>query len=143
MSVNIRTLIAFDYGTKKMGVAVGQQITQSATPLKTLIHLNGKPDWLKIEGLIKEWGVNAFVVGLPLKPDGSEQPISKKARKFKNQLHERYKMPVFLVDERYTTVDAKQTLFDEGGYQGLQKSDVDSYAAKLVLEQWFFEYGSS
>ncbi len=129
--------LSFDFGTKKIGVAVGQKVTSSATPLDLIRSQNGKPNWSDIEKVIQQWQPDELIVGLPLKTDNSEQTVTKSVKRFSNQLRERFKRPVHLVDERYTSVDARQQLFDEGGYKALKKSNVDSFAAKLMLEQWF------
>lgn len=124
-----RTLLAFDFGTKKIGVAVGQVITQSATPLVTLAIKNGQPDWSRIQTLITTWQAEALIVGLPLNLDGSEQPISEAARRFAARLEGRFHLPVHLVDERYTSKVAR---IETGNQAGL----IDSYSAKLILESW-------
>ena len=76
------TILGFDFGLKRIGVAVGQTVTQSARPLTILNAKQGVPDWLEIKKLILEWGVNALIVGLPLNMDGTEQPITARAREF-------------------------------------------------------------
>lgn len=128
--------VSFDFGLKRIGVAVGQKVTLSATPLNLIRSQQGKPNWQEIEKVINQWQPDELIVGLPLKTDESELSVTNRAKKFSNQLKERFKRPVHLVDERYTTVEARQLLFDEGGYKALSQALVDSYAAKLMLEQW-------
>jgi putative Holliday junction resolvase len=128
--------LGFDFGMKRIGVAVGQQITASARPLRTLHATQGVPDWHLIGQLIKEWQPQALLVGIPRKIDGKRQYTTKLANKFADSLHERFSLPVHRVDERLTTVEARQQLFDEGGYRKLKSSEIDSYAAKLIVEQW-------
>lgn len=130
------TVLGFDFGMKHIGVAVGQTITRTANPLTSLKAINGIPNWEEIAQLIKTWGAKALVVGIPLNMDGTEQPITATAKKFGNRLHERFNLPVHGVDERLTTVEAKQQLFESEGYRALNKNAVDSYSAKLILESW-------
>lgn len=132
-----RILIAFDFGMKRIGVAIGQMITQSARPLDTLAAKEGIPNWQHLDKLIKKWAPDAFVVGIPFNMDGTRQPISAHAEQFAKQLQERYQLPVFEVDERLTTKDAKERLFAEGGYKALQDGQVDRVAAQLILQNWF------
>lgn len=125
-------LLAFDFGMKKIGVAVGQLITKSATPLTEIPAQDGIPSWEAIQELVDTWEANALVVGLPYNMDGSDQEITHAAKKFGNRLRDRFQRPVYFVDERLTTVEAKAQL-------GHPSRAVDSYAAKLILETWFRE----
>ncbi|MDV2857473.1 Holliday junction resolvase RuvX [Oceanimonas sp. CAM02] len=131
-----RTLLGFDYGLKSIGVAVGQELTASARPLLALKASDGVPNWQQIENLLKEWQPALLVVGLPLNMDGTEQDISRRARKFANRLHGRFGLPVELQDERLTTTDARARLFEAGGYKALGKDAVDAVSAQLILESW-------
>lgn len=131
------TLLSFDYGTKSIGVAIGQQLTGTARPLNALKAQDGIPDWNKIEALLKEWQPDRVVVGLPLNMDGSEQPLTVRARKFANRLHGRFGVQVDLHDERLSTVEARAELFERGGFRALSKSNVDSLSAVIILESWF------
>lgn len=131
------TLLAFDFGTKSIGVAVGQQLTGTARPLAALKAQDGTPDWGKIETLLKEWQPDRVVVGLPLNMDGSEQPLTARARKFANRLHGRFGVQVELHDERLSTVEARADLFSRGGFRALNKGSVDSLSAVIILESWF------
>lgn len=128
--------IAFDFGMKRIGVAVGQSITKTATPLDFLAAKDGIPDWNSITSLLKKWQPEKLIVGLPLNIDGSDQPITLCARKFSNRLFEHYKIPVVVIDERFTTIEARAQLFEEGGYSAVKKGLIDSMAAKLILEDW-------
>lgn len=130
------TYIAFDFGTKKIGVAVGQTITLSANALDNLMASNGVPNWSEVQHLIDEWRPVGFVVGIPINMDGSEQGVTQKARQFANALKEQTQLPVYEVDERLTTVEAKQRLFDLGGAKALKTMSIDGFAAKLILESW-------
>lgn len=135
--MNPMTLLAFDFGTKSIGVAVGQQLTGTARPLAALKAQDGIPDWNKIEALLKEWLPDRVVVGLPLNMDGTEQPLTARARKFANRLHGRFGVQVDLQDERLSTVEARADLFERGGFRALNKGSVDSLSAVIILESWF------
>jgi len=127
------TLLGFDYGTHKIGIAVGQTLTHSATPLTTLSNPRGKPDWLRIERLVREWEPEAMVVGHPFEMSGREANNAAAAKKFSRQLHGRFHLPVHLVDERLTT---REAWLDLGAEAAQEPTLVDSYAAKLILETW-------
>ena len=109
--VGQRTLLGFDFGTKSIGLAVGQEITGSARPLGACKANDGIPNWDDIGKLIQEWQPDLLVIGLPLNMDGTEQPLTQRARKFANRLHGRFNLPIALQDERLTTTDAKARLF--------------------------------
>ncbi|WP_419181024.1 Holliday junction resolvase RuvX [Gallaecimonas kandeliae] len=132
-----KTLIAFDHGAKSIGVAVGQDITASAQPLAALKATDGQPNWEQVEKVLKEWQPDLLVVGLPLNMDGTEQNTTAAARKFAGRLHGRFGLPVETQDERLTTASAREWLFENGGFQALEKGKVDSVSACLILESWF------
>lgn len=132
-----KTILAFDFGTTSIGVAIGQTVTSQASPLTALKATDGAPDWLLVEKLIKEWLPDLFVVGLPLNMDGTEQPLTHRAKRFGNRLNGRFAIPVSFQDERLTSVEAKSRLFDEKGFKGLSKKNIDSRAAVIILESWF------
>ena len=129
----------FDFGYRRIGVAVGQLITKQAKPLTTLSANQGVPDWKILENLLTTWYPSGLIVGLPTHIDGREQYITRAARDFATQLTERYQLPVYLVDERLTTVEARAELFAQGGYRKIKKTSVDSIAACIILEQWLME----
>lgn len=138
------TLLAFDFGTKSIGVAVGQRITGTARPLTALKANDGTPDWNLIERLLKEWQPDDVIVGLPLNMDGTEQPLTARARKFANKIHGRFGVSVKLHDERLSTVEARAGLFEHGGFRALNKGSVDSASAVIILESYFeqgFKHG--
>jgi putative holliday junction resolvase len=130
-------IMAFDFGTKRIGVAVGQVITQTATPLAPLAAKKGKPDAILLTGLINGWRPTALIVGIPLNMDGTEQPMTVRAREFGFYLKNCYQRPVYGMDERLTSREAREQLFSQGGYKALKNSSVDSVAARLILESWF------
>jgi putative Holliday junction resolvase len=132
------TLLAFDYGEKNIGVAVGQTLTGTANPLETIRVSGSSPDWNAISRIVKTWQPDALVVGLPLNMDGTEQKVSRRARRFGNQLLGRYQLPVHLVDERLTTREARDRLASEGR----AGSDDHPVAAQIILESWLNEQRS-
>lgn len=131
-----KILIGFDFGMKRIGVAVGQTITQTARPLDTVQAQQGIPNWSAVDKLIKKWQPDGLVVGIPLNMDGTDQKISQDARNFAQSLHERFNLPVYEMDERLTTKDARERLFAEGGFKALQDGQVDRVAAQLILQNW-------
>lgn len=133
------TILAFDFGMKRIGVAVGQNVTKTAQALTTLSANAGEPKWEQITALIEQWRPDGLVVGIPLNVDSKEQPITHHARHFAECLSQRFNLPVYQMDERFTTIEARQMLFDQGGYKKLKSSEIDSWAAKLILESWFSE----
>lgn len=128
--------LGFDFGYKRIGVAVGQQLTSSASPLTTLDAKLGVPDWGIVQKLILQWQPVALIVGLPTCIDGSEQYTTAASKGFARQLRKRFERPVHLVDERLSTMEARAYLFEEGGYRKIKQSEVDSIAACVILEQW-------
>ena len=139
------TLLAFDYGKKRIGVAVGQSITCSAAPLATLESHDQKPNWPAIEELLNTWKPDALIIGLPMNMDGSEHDLSKAARKFSNQLHGRFGLPVHLMDERLTSVEASARISEKhlSKKKKLDKKTIDTVAAQLILESWFSTHSHS
>ncbi|UXY11728.1 Holliday junction resolvase RuvX [Kosakonia sp. ML.JS2a] len=131
------TLLAFDFGTKSIGVAIGQRITGTARALTALKAQDGTPNWGAIEKLLKEWQPEAVIVGLPLNMDGTEQPLTARARNFANKIHGRFGVQITLHDERLSTVEARSGLFERGGFRALNKGSVDSASAVIILESWF------
>lgn len=132
-------LIAFDFGMKRIGMAIGQTITKTARPLITLSAKNGIPNWQTLAKLCTKWQPHAFVVGIPLNMDGTPQKITEHALAFAKELRERFQLPVYQVDERLTTKDARERIFAVGGYKALQDGQVDQVAAQLILQNWLNE----
>jgi putative Holliday junction resolvase len=124
----MQTFLAFDYGTKRIGVAIGNSEIRQAQPLKTIYNKSLDDTFGAIQKIVKEWEVSLFVVGLPTHPDGAEHEMTKRAKRFGNQLHGRLNLPVEWVDERYTSA-----VVDD------QQGDIDSQAAVLILEQYLQE----
>lgn len=132
-----QTILAFDFGISSIGCAVGQSITGTAQGLPAFKAQDGIPNWEQIGKVIAEWQPDLLVVGLPLNMDGTEQPLTQRAKKFANRLNGRFRLPVELQDERLTTVSARSEIFERGGYRALKKGKVDSISACLILESWF------
>lgn len=121
-----RTVLGFDWGSRRIGAAVGNTITRTATPLPTVRADRNDRKFEAIAALIRQWQPQQLVVGLPLHPDGAEHENTARARRFARQLEGRFGLPVALVDERYTSVVAE----DAGA------ADVDGVAAQLIVEQY-------
>lgn len=131
-------ILAFDFGLRRIGVAVGQFTTLTATSLETVS--NGKePDWAAIDRLVKEWKPARFLLGLPLNADGEETTMSKASRQFANRLQARYSRPIHFQDERLSS-HAAQTRFVEmraqGGLKRKHARNLDAMAAQIFLENW-------
>ena len=129
-------VLAFDFGTQRIGVAVGQSITQTAAPLPALKAKDGIPNWDHITTLIAEWQPQQLLVGLPLNMDGSESDMSARAKKFANRLHGRFGLPVQLWDERLSSFEARGEMLARGK-DNFKDGKVDSLSARLILEGWF------
>jgi len=125
------TMISFDYGTRRVGVAVGNSITQSGQALKTIAVPSSDALFQEIESLLKEWQPDQLVVGRPVHPDGSPHEMTAKAIRFGNQLHGHFHLPVAWVDERYTSAVL------EGNPK--MQDNLDAHSAVLILEQYFAE----
>lgn len=136
----IKTLLAFDYGTKNIGVACGQTISFSASSQPPLKARDGVPDWLQVEKLLKEWQPDLVLVGLPLNMDDSESELAVRARKFANRLHGRFGVKVEMVDERLSSYEAKGEVMSRGGSRDYKNNPIDSIAARLILEGWLQIY---
>jgi len=131
------TYLGFDFGSKKIGVAVGQRLTGTASPLQTISAINQKPNWQAISQLIQEWQPGGLVVGISRKKDGSDNLITPKMQKFCRQLEGRFQLPVFTIDETLSTFEAKQLLFDDLGLNVDKLWQVqDQLAAQLILQSW-------
>ena len=133
------TLLAFDFGTKRIGIAVGNTISSTAQPLTTIDDEKNDARFATIASLIEEWGPAALVVGLPCNDDGTPHAMTALSRRFANRLKGRFNLPTLLVDERYTSAAASSVL-DEAGIHGRkQKSLIDQYAAQQILQAYFDE----
>lgn len=133
-----RSFLGFDFGTRRIGVAVGQELTRTAEPLTTLHASAGGPDWQAIDRLVADWRPDAMVVGLPLNMDQTEHEVTEAARRFGNQLRGRYNLPVHLVDERLSSIEAERHLRDSAlpKHKRQAREAIDQVAAQLILESW-------
>lgn len=133
------TVLGFDYGERRIGVAIGQRITGTATPLTTLTSKNQNPDWEAIGQLIREWQPEALVVGMPYHLDGSETVLSERIRRFCRQLEGRFRLPVYQIDERLSSAEAERYLKhqrQQGRKKRIDKREIDQLAAAIQLENW-------
>ena len=131
MSIAPISAMAFDYGIRRVGVAVGNSVTKAGEPLKTIVAPNVDALFRDVELLLAEWQPNQLVVGRPTHPDGAPHEMTAKAIRFGNQLHGRFQLPVAWVDERYTSAVL------EGDAQ--MRDNLDAHSAALILEQYFSE----
>lgn len=133
-----KSFLCFDFGLKRFGVATGNSITRTASPLPPFSAQDGIPDWNHIEQLIKEWKPNEIIVGLPLNMDGTESDLSMRARKFGKRVHGRYHLPVHMMDERLSSFEAK-SMQRSNSKKAIDfgEHSVDGQAACLILESWF------
>lgn len=130
-------VLAFDFGEKRIGVAVGEWETQSAHPLETIAGEANAVRFSRIAELIGEWRPVELVVGLPMSLEGEEHELSRRCRRFANQLNGRFGLPVRLVDERLTSVAAESRLREAGVSVRNNKTAVDSLAAQEILQDHF------
>jgi putative Holliday junction resolvase len=131
--IALQTLLGFDYGRKRIGVAVGQAVTGTATALCTVTARNGTPDWEHLDALVGEWAPGALVVGLPCHADGSDSDMTRAARRFARQLESRYALPVHTVDERLSSHAA--TGLQQNAAAG-RRAGTDAIAARIILQDW-------
>jgi putative Holliday junction resolvase len=129
-------VLAFDFGVKYIGVAVGDSETGIANPLEIIASEDNATRFGRIEGLIAEWSPGSLVVGLPLAMDGSEHDLTRRARRFANQLEGRFRLPVALVDERLSSAVAEDALRDMGRGGRAHKHDSHALAAQIILQAW-------
>lgn len=136
-SLSSDSYVGFDFGNKKIGVAVGQLTTKTASPLETIRSLHQVPNWEKISQVIKEWQPKGLVVGVSHQADGSDNPITPRMLKFCRQLNGRFNLPVFQIDEALSTFEAKQMLYDDVQVSASKLWAVqDQLAAQLILQSW-------
>ena len=132
----IETVLGFDFGAKRIGIASGQTLTGTANPLQTLTNVNNKPDWDSIEKLINEWKPQALIVGLPYLLDGKETEMTIRADKFSRRLHGRFGLPVFTVTETLSSFEAEEQLKQSKKIGKQNKHEIDKLAAALIIETW-------
>ncbi len=125
--MSAETIFAFDFGVKRIGIAMGNTLIRQAQPVKVISAVDNATRFAAIAALLEEWQPGLLVVGLPLHPDGAEHEMTARCRKFANQLHGRFNLPVELVDERYSSAVI-------GGQRG---EVIDDRAAAIILQQYF------
>jgi putative Holliday junction resolvase len=139
-------ILAFDYGTRRIGVAAGDTLTRTARPLATL-RCAGAVPWADIDRLVADYQPAQLVVGLPYNMDGTPTDVTKASRRFAHDIKRRYGLPVALVDERLSSREAAEQLRDARA-RGLKRrrtthGDIDKVAARILLERWFDEPGAA
>jgi len=132
----IQTVLGFDFGEQRIGVASGQTITAQASPLTTLKAVQQKPDWQAIARLIEQWRPDALIVGIPTYLDGSDSDMTKRARRFRRQLEGRFNLPTFEVNESLTSFEAEQALKENKKSGKHNKQDIDKMAAAIIVQSW-------
>ena len=139
MTPKTRSLLAFDFGLKRIGIAVGQEITGTAQALKTVKNSHQGPDWEQIANLISEWKPDALIIGIPCHLDGVESEMTTAARRFARQLNGRFHLPVFEMDERLSSREAENEIIRQrasGLKKKTAKEDIDKMAAQIILQSW-------
>lgn len=139
-SAKVQRLLAFDFGTQRIGIAVGQRLTATAEPLAPIKARDGVPDWDQLQRIVDEWQPDGFVVGLPLNMDGSPSDMSNRAKKFAGRLEGRYHRPSYTHDERLSSYEAKGMVIAQGGNRDFGANSVDGLAAQLILESWMASF---
>ena len=137
LKVQSGTVLAFDFGERRIGVAVGEHLINSANPLTTIDSESNEVRFAAITQLINEWQPKLLVVGLPLSLDGSETDVTQLCKKFARRLNGRFNLPVMLVDERYSSAEASQLLNETGIKGRAQKAMLDQVAAQTILRSYF------
>ena len=132
-----QSIMAFDFGTQKMGIAIGQSTIESTNPLPLFVMKDGIPDWNQLLKLVKEWQPNLFLVGLPLNMDDSESELSARARKFARRLRHQTNIETWMVDERLTTREAREELEYYQNKGRAKRLSADSFAAALLIQSWY------
>ena len=131
-----RVIMAFDFGAKNIGIAIGQEITKTASTFYSINANDGQPDWVELDMIVKEWNPNLFVVGDPLNMDGTRSKIQDSSDKFSTALNKRYDIGIEKTDERLSSREAKERL--ENIQMGIKDSrNKHSISAQIILEDWF------
>jgi len=139
-----QTLLGFDFGSRRIGVAVGQRITGTASALTTLAARDGQPDWDQVSKLLETWQPQALVVGQPLQLDGSRSDITEAAERFARRLEGRFRLPVYLCDERLSSHAADHWLSEHrGDKRGTPSGGLDAAAAQIILQDWLDSHGEN
>ncbi len=134
--MQITNVLGFDYGMKRIGLATGQTITNSATPCKTITQVDGNPDWAAIEAEIQQWKPQALIVGMPYYTDGSENKMTVATRQFCYELEKRFKLPVIEVNEALSSQQAEEILKENIKINKQNKHEIDRMAAAIIVQRW-------
>ena len=137
VKVQSGTVLAFDFGERRIGIAVGEHLIHSANPLTTIDNESNEIRFNIITALVNEWQPKLLVVGLPLSLDGSENEVTQLCKKFARRLNGRFNLPVILIDERYSSAEASQLLNQTGIKGRAQKAMLDQVAAQTILSSYF------
>ena len=136
MTEESSVVMAFDFGLRNIGIAIGQSITKSASTFYAIKAKEGEPDWIKLDSIVKEWEPALFIVGDPFNMDGTRSEFQKRISQFSAELKNRYKIRLHMMDERLTTKEAKERIKNEvNGIKG--SSNKHSISAQIILEDWF------
>lgn len=133
------TLLAFDFGTRRIGIAKGNSLLAVAQPLTTIDAEKNEIRFARIAELVSEWQPSGLIVGLPCNDDGTPHEMTALCRRFANRLKGRFSLPTILIDERYTSAAASSALNEQGVHGRKQKSVIDQYAAQQILQAYFDE----
>ena len=132
----ITTVLGFDYGNKRIGLATGQTITNSASPCITINQVDGNPDWHTIDTEIQQWKPDALIVGMPYHIDGSENKMTVTVRHFCYELEKRFKLPVIEVNEALSSQQAEEILKENIKINKQNKHEIDRMAAAIIVQRW-------
>lgn len=132
----ITSVLGFDYGAKRIGVATGQTITRTATPITTLNAVHGSPDWAGIEALIEQWKPDVLIVGMPYFIDGTESEMTKTVQHFCNELEKRFNKSVLSVNETLSSYEAEEALKKNMKISKHNKQEIDKMAAAIIVQSW-------
>ena len=141
--MQITSVLGFDYGKKRIGIATGQTITNTATPSKTIHQIDGNPDWSAIEIEIKQWKPQALIVGMPFHIDGSENKMTVVVKQFCYELEKRFKLPVIEINEALSSQHAEEILKEKMKINRQNKHEIDRMAAAIIVQRWLHEQMSS
>ena len=133
-------MLGFDYGTRRIGIATGQTITSTATPVTTLTSINSSPDWDGIHKLIKQWNPDALIVGMPYFLDGKESEMTKTVQNFCDELEKRFDKSVLKVNETLSSYEAEQALKKKLKIGKHNKQEIDKMAAAIIVQSWLDQH---
>ncbi|HHJ34231.1 MAG TPA: Holliday junction resolvase RuvX [Gammaproteobacteria bacterium] len=136
MYEKITRVLGFDYGKKRIGIATGQTITNTASPCTTLVQVDGNPDWKAIGDEIQQWGPQALIVGMPYHTDTSENKMTATTRQFAYELEKRFNLPVLEVNETLSSDEAEEILKSRIKINQQNKHEIDRMAAAIIVQRW-------